>query len=214
LNITQKLKKYIEDYKFDLMLYLAEKYSVRLTELIVDDFEISAEIRQKVVDDLSKKLQKEIEKYRIKAIEQKTQTKCIGCGACCKFAVSEYSYNELKKAIKKGDKTAKDFLSVFVPYETEAEAIAVYPEYVAFLKECSEGDSYFYHCPKVTKDNRCPDYENRPKVCRDFPSDPMSFLPPTCGYNKWRVQNINKALKIAAKTFVINEIIEHGQKKS
>ena len=50
------------------------------------------------------------------------------------------------------------------------------------LIDNNESGYYFYHCPRVTKDNRCPDYENRPQICRDFPDNPLAFLPLSCGF--------------------------------
>ena len=49
-----------------------------------------------------------------------------------------------------------------------------------------EEDVYFYHCPKLNECKRCSDYENRPQICRDFPDNPLSILPESCGFYKWR----------------------------
>ncbi len=112
--------------------------------------------------------------------------KCSGCATCCKLACSEFSYDELKEKAKNGDKFAKDFTSIFIPYESVDEAQKVYPEYIELLKEKVDGEVYFYHCPKLNEDNRCSDYENRPQICRDFPDNPLAVLPETCGYRAWK----------------------------
>ena len=60
---------------------------------------------------------------------------CIGCGVCCKFAVSEFSPSELKIKSENGDNFATQFLSVFVPYEDVSDVEDIYPEYVQMLKD-------------------------------------------------------------------------------
>ncbi len=128
---------------------------------------------------------------------------CEGCGVCCKFAVSEFSPAELAAKSKHGDNYAKQFLSVFVPYENPNEVKKIFPEYLSLLKNQNESGYYFYHCPKVTKDNRCPDYENRPQICRDFPDNPIAFLPLSCGFNSWKLQSEDICLKLNAEVEII-----------
>ena len=48
------------------------------------------------------------------------------------------------------------------------------------------------------QENRCPDYENRPQICRDFPDNPISFLPKACGFSKWKEEVEPLALKLRA----------------
>lgn len=130
--------------------------------------------------DIWMKLQ-DINKYR-------ENFSCKKTGTCCKLASSEFSYDELKEKAKKGDKFAIDFTSVFIPYETEDEAREIFPEFVEMLYEKLGTDEkvYFYHCPHITEDNLCSIYNKRPSVCRDFPDNPLSILPPHCGYCEWK----------------------------
>lgn len=125
---------------------------------------------------------------RIQIIEQRRQ--CFSCGrctSCCKLASSEYSYDELKERAKNGDKFSKEFISVFVPYESVEEAEKLYPDYVSLLKNhFKENELYFYYCPKLGDDGLCTDYENRPNICRDFPNNPLVALPLKCSYNEWK----------------------------
>lgn len=135
----------------------------------------------------------------IELLKRRESHECFGCAACCKLAVSEFSPEELSQKVQKNDNFASQFLSVFIPYESEAEAKKVYPEYFELLKEKASGEKvYFYHCPKVTEDNRCPDYENRPQICKDFPDNPLGFLPKTCGFNDWKNEIEDDALKLQA----------------
>jgi len=111
---------------------------------------------------------------------------CSGCATCCRLACSEFSYDELLEKAEKGDNFAQQFTSVFIPYESVEEAAKVYPEYIELLKEKVDEDVYFYHCPKLTSENRCSDYENRPQICRDFPDNPLAVLPEKCGFRAWK----------------------------
>ena len=111
---------------------------------------------------------------------------CVGCGSCCRLACSEFSYEELKEKAKNGDNFATQFVATFIPYDSIEDVQKVYPEYIEMLKEKVDEKVYFYHCPKVTDDNRCSDYENRPQICRDFPDNPLSILPAKCGFRAWK----------------------------
>lgn len=133
---------------------------------------------------------------------------CEGCGTCCKFAVSEYSPEKLVEMAQNGDKTAKEFIKTFVPYKTLDEARKIFPEYIEMLEKEGCTGYYIYHCPKVTKDNRCPDYENRPQICRDFPDNPVSFLPPQCSFSGWKLKSQPVSLKLKAEVEIIQFYIE------
>ena len=129
---------------------------------------------------------------------------CVGCGVCCKFAVSEFSPEELTQKAQQGDNFAKQFISTFQSYKSLDAVKEVYPEYVELLQNLAQGSYYFYHCPKVTKDNRCPDYENRPQICRDFPDNPIAFLPKTCGFLPWKLKSQSVCLKLNAEKEIID----------
>lgn len=147
----------------------------------------------------------------VKILEYRGFYSCAGCAACCKLACSEFSPEELEQKAKNGDNFAQQFISVFVPYKNEIEAKNIYPEYFELLKgKMLYEKVYFYHCPKVTEDNRCSDYENRPQICRDFPDDPISFLPKTCGFKNWKEEVEPTALMIRA----IAEIVDFYKNKS
>ncbi len=111
---------------------------------------------------------------------------CKGCATCCNLACSEFSPDELKQKAENGDNFANQFLSVFIPYNSREEAAKIYPEYLKLLDDTIEEPVYFYHCPKLNDCNRCSDYENRPKICRVFPDNPLSILPKSCGFYEWR----------------------------
>ena len=134
---------------------------------------------------------------------------CKGCATCCNLACSEFSPEQLKEKAKNGDKFAAQFTSIFIPYNSKEEAEKVYPEYIQLLGNNLEGDVYFYHCPRLNDCKRCSDYENRPQICRDFPDNPLSILPESCGYYEWRLQVEPVALMLHSMT----EIIDYYKQK-
>ena len=134
---------------------------------------------------------------------------CTGCGVCCKFAVSEFTPEELKLKAEKGDNFASQFISIFIPYENMNEVKNIYPEYIQMLKDNGESGYYFYHCPKLTEDKRCSGYENRPQICRDFPDNPLTILPKSCGFCEWKEKSEVMTLMLHAMI----EIVEYYKSK-
>ena len=153
---------------------------------------------------LSNDISKEIYRKLNEILAYRTKFNCVGCATCCNLACSEFSPEELKQKAQNGDNFAKQFLSVFVPYNSKEEARKVYPEYIELLEKNKEYDVYFYHCPKLTEDKRCSDYENRPQICRDFPDNPLSILPEACGYKKWKEEVEPVALMLHAMIEIID----------
>lgn len=134
---------------------------------------------------------------------------CNGCATCCNLACSEFSYEELKKRAKNGDKFATQFTGIFIPYKSKEEARKVYPQYIELLDNSVDEEVYFYHCPKLNDCKRCSDYENRPQICRDFPDNPLSILPKSCGYYEWR----KLAEPVAMMLHAMVEIIDYYKQK-
>ena len=154
-----------------------------------------------LVDIELKKIPKEVQNVKL----SRESFSCCGCGVCCKFAVSEFSPLELREKALQGDIFASQFVKTFVPYDGLYEVKQIFPQYIEFLEKSeTDGGYYFYHCPKVTKDNRCPDYENRPQICRDFPDNPIAFLPLSCGYNEWKRKTEKKMLELNARSEILN----------
>lgn len=167
---------------------------------VSEDFgHVLENIKPEEVSEFLDKTLKETWQNWIGLLKRREHYNCSGCAACCNLAVSEFSSLELKHKSENNDNFAKQFLSVFVPYKNEEDARKIYPEYFELLKEKAAGEkTYFYHCPKVTKDNRCPDYENRPQICKDFPDNPLAFLPKTCGFKNWKKSSEIEALRLQA----------------
>ena len=142
-------------------------------------------------------------------INHRENFKCKGCAVCCNLACSEFSYEELQKKSSEGDNFAKQFTSIFIPYNSKDEAKKIYPEYIELLDKNIEGDVYFYHCPKLNECKRCSDYENRPQICRVFPDNPLDLLPKSCGYYQWQQEVEAVAMMLHAMV----EIIDYYKEK-
>ena len=160
--------------------------------------------QKNTLDLLQNNISKEIYRKLNEILAYRTKFKCVGCATCCNLACSEFSPEELKQKAQNGDNFAKQFLSVFIPYNSKEEARKVYPEYIELLEKNKEYDVYFYHCPKLTEDKRCSDYENRPQICRDFPDNPLSILPDSCGYKKWKEEVEPIALMLHSMVEIID----------
>lgn len=171
---------------------------------IFDEFPLNS-IGQKwqkaVLDMFENDISKEIYRKFQEVLEYRNKFSCVGCATCCNLACSEFSPQELKLKAENGDNFAKQFTSIFIPYESKEKARKVYPEYIQMLDDNKEENVYFYHCPKLTTDNRCSDYENRPQICRDFPDNPLSLLPKACGYKNWKQE-------IEPVTLMLHSMIE------
>lgn len=179
---------------------------------VTDKFPVNSDgalWQTKVLDMLENDISKEVYRKYKEILAYRTQFKCVGCATCCNLACSEFSPAELKHKAENGDNFAKQFLSVFVPYASKEDARKVYPEYIKMLEENKEDNVYFYHCPKLTEDKRCSDYENRPQICRDFPDNPLSILPKSCGYKQWKDEIEPLALMLHSMV----EIIEYYKEK-
>ncbi len=160
------------------------------------------------------KLENEIAKdiwERIQNISKyKQEFSCSCCATCCKLACSEFSYEKLKEKAQNGDKFAKQFTSIFLPYKNEKDAYKIYGEYIDYLRETlGENEKvYFYYCPK-NKNNLCTDYENRPEICKEFPTNPLMILPKSCGYKAWQEETHTATLLLHA----LVEIVDFYMKK-
>ena len=179
---------------------------------VTDKFPVNSDgalWQTKVLDMLENDISKEVYRKYKEILAYRSQFKCVGCATCCNLACSEFSPAELKQKAENGDNFAAQFLSVFDPYASKEDARKVYPEYIKMLEENKEDNVYFYHCPKLTEDKRCSDYENRPQICRDFPDNPLSILPKSCGYKQWKDEIEPLALMLHSMV----EIIEYYKEK-
>ena len=211
-NIKSTYREFFLKFAGELNKCVYDAKPKNVTGEIFDKYEENSEgrawqksilklIEDGIAPDVYKKL------VTLREYRKNNKFSCKMCGSCCKLAISEFSPEELNEKSQNGDNFATQFLSVFIPYETEDEAKKIYPEYFELLK--TEDKVYYYHCPKVTEDNKCPSYENRPQICKDFPDNPFSFLPKACGYKLWKDEVLNDSLKLQAMA----EILEFYKSK-
>lgn len=188
-DLRKKYREIFEKSVEEIQTRVDEIKPDNLSGDVFDCYDAGSKGRQwqrQVLDMLENDISKEIYRKFQEILAYRNSFSCVGCATCCNLACSEFSPEELKQKAEQGDNFASQFLSVFIPYKSKEEARKVYPEYIAMLDEAKEDNVYFYHCPKLTADKRCSDYENRPQICRDFPDNPLSILPKACGYKKWK----------------------------
>jgi len=123
-------------------------------------------------------------------LSKRPQHLCHMCGKCCRVVTASVSYSELCKKAGAGDKGAKEFLSLFVPYESVEAARQVDAEVVDnIIARLSEDgnctDTVFYYCKYLGSDNLCSRYETRLDLCKHCPCTPWSIVPPGCGFEGW-----------------------------
>ncbi len=153
-------------------------------------------------------LEQEVGKDILEQLEQinayKKTFSCHMCGVCCRFASSEFSYEELLEKSQQGDTFASQFTSVFLPYESMEAAHKKFPQMVndvlAEVEEQERSSVYFYHCPYVGEDNRCTIFGNpkRPEFCATYPDTPLTFIYNQCAWKPWKDETHDEALKAHA----------------
>ncbi len=139
---------------------------------------------------------------------------CHQCGVCCNLASSEFDMATLKAKAEQGDYFARQFTSVFLPYESPEAARAKFPSLVSEILEQTDGEVYFYHCPHLTENNQCGLYGDprRPQICDDYPETPLILMYKHCGYQPWKSELLPTTLLAHATLelcqFYANKILE------
>lgn len=128
-------------------------------------------------------------------IKNRPQRLCHMCGKCCRVVTTPKTYEELCAARDAGDEGAVDFLSLFEPYPSIAEARKVSKETVDnIVNALKENGAYdeskltFYKCRYIQDDNLCARYQDRLQLCDNFPATPWAVVPPGCGFEGWLFQ--------------------------
>jgi hypothetical protein len=195
----ETMSEVFPDYPFKLLTLLHANCIYNDWQDLLDTY-----IKEQLSVDINKQIKK-IHKYR-------ENFHCKLSGTCCRLASSQYSFDELKKKATLGDDFAAQFTRVFTPYETIEAARELFPEYVDFvLTEFSENENiHFYYCTKVTEDNLCSIYHSieRPKICQDFPNNPLTILYPVCGFYQWKQEIKSTALLCHAMIEICNYSLE------
>ena len=205
-NLKSRYKVIFEHSLLDVETKIETLRSVDVLGDIFDFYEEYTSGRNwqdNVLKILNTDLKQSVNKKLFSMSEFRQNSKCAGCGICCRLAVSGYSPEQLNTKAQNNDNYAQQFTRTFIPYKNSGEARKIFPEYIDMLERHVKNGYYLYHCPKITDDNKCSDYENRPQICRDFPDNPLSFLPLSCGFIPWKLQSEDICLKLNAETEVI-----------
>ncbi len=130
--------------------------------------------------------------YEENFLAKRPQHLCHMCGKCCRVVTTSVPYPQLREMAKKGDKGARDFLSLFVPYQSIEAARKVDASIVDnIIMRLSDDGNYneeeitFYGCKYLQPDNLCSRYDTRLTLCKLCPSSPWSIVPPGCGFEGW-----------------------------
>ncbi len=128
-----------------------------------------------------------------RSLEERPQSLCKMCGRCCRVVTNgKYSYDEILSMAKAGNEYAKDFVKIFIPYNSIEEARladkSVVDNVISTLKAkglCNLNTLTFYYCRYVLDNNLCSIYEERPALCKVCPSSGWAVTPPGCGFEPW-----------------------------
>lgn len=222
IDLNKQIQSTKQKYR-EIFLKSADAIKSRVQEVKPDGFEgdifdkfeensIGAKWQSDTLEMFEKDISKEIYRKWREILAYRDNFHCKGCAVCCNLACSEFSYEELLEKAQNGDKFAMQFTKIFVPYQSRQEAEKVYPEYLKLLDDTIDEDVYFYHCPKLNECKRCSDYENRPQICRDFPDNPLSILPKSCGFYEWRKEVEPVALMLHSMLEIIDYYTEKIKK--
>ena len=159
------------------------------------------EWQQRVLSDLKDTMGQAIVESLADITDQREKLgSCHMCGACCRMASSEFTYDQLLQRAKDGDWFSQQFTSVFLPYENLEAAKAAFPAIVDEMMEQTDGEVFFYHCPHVTAENKCGLYGDprRPELCAQYPDSPLTLMHQQCGYQPWRIRMLPQMLETHA----------------
>jgi len=141
---------------------------------------------------------------RVQELLKLPQDLCKTCGKCCRIAtfkggltaeqlleLSQSSPQTEEEAIQVDG--AKDFLTIFEPYESTAEARKFAPEFVDKTLELfdkKDDEMSFFTCRYLGDDNLCKIHEDRPHLCRMYPiPHERTLFNPGCGFEARAKEN-------------------------
>ncbi len=153
----------------------------------------------------------------VESLLKMPQHLCKQRGICCKVATfkGSLSYEDILAMAAdpnvEGSEQARDFASIFEPYDSQAQVREIASEFVdrvreVALKKGQEPDSVsFFKCKYVLEDGRCGVHEDRPVGCRVYPFPHKNTIyHPGCGFEQqgkqnWaRIENILNQLGISS----------------
>jgi Fe-S-cluster containining protein len=130
------------------------------------------------------------------------QSLCKTRGNCCRVATFKggLSYEELvllAKSNEEGASNAREFLTLFIPYETiddVRKVTSVFVDRVLEKSDKAEPESTgFFHCRFLGEQGRCLIHEDRPTGCRVYPfPHENTIFHPGCGFEQKAVDSWRK----------------------
>jgi Fe-S-cluster containining protein len=136
------------------------------------------------------------------------QQLCKVRGNCCRVATFKglLSYDSLMTLATSTEAdaiNARDFLTLFVPYQTLDDVKAIAPQFVddvltaADLKDNPVNDVGFFHCRFLGEKGECRIHEDRPTGCRYYPfPHENTIFHVGCGFKDTAIYNWQKIKEI------------------
>ena len=141
---------------------------------------------------------------RVEELLKLPQDLCNTCGKCCRIATFKggFTYEQVLELSQRNPQDedeavqvdgAKDFLTIFKPYETTEEARKYAPQFVNetlahFGKQ--DGEMTFFTCRYIGDNNLCKIHEDRPHLCRMYPiPHEKTLFNPGCGFKEQAQKN-------------------------
>lgn len=134
------------------------------------------------------------------------QELCNTCGKCCRLASFKGGLN-LEQIQELANSTtaepsqidgAKDFLTIFIPFDSTEDARKVDNEFIdTAISMTGNPDMSFFHCRFIDDNNLCMIHEDRPLLCRMYPipySKTIYFN--DCGFKEKGIENWKKIEEI------------------
>ncbi len=136
---------------------------------------------------------------------------CKQRGICCRVATfkGSLSYAQILALAANpeadGHESARDFASVFLPYDSQAQVRTLASEFVDRVRDFAQSKGQdpdqvsFFKCKYVLEDGRCGVHEDRPVGCRVYPFPHKSTIyHPGCGFEQQGAQNWARIEEILA----------------
>lgn len=146
---------------------------------------------------------------KIQELLKLPQNLCKMCGKCCHIATFKggLSYDEIIELINNPESEesqvegAKDFLAIFEPYKSHDEVKAIAPDfYERVMEKVGNPNMSFFHCKYIGEHGGCLIHEDRPLLCRMYPTPhERTLFFPGCGFEEKCKENWNQIQSIVAE---------------
>ncbi|WP_303672659.1 YkgJ family cysteine cluster protein [Vampirovibrio chlorellavorus] len=140
--------------------------------------------------------------HQVEQLMKLPQHLCKQRGQCCRVATfkGSLSYEEILALAAnpeaEGHESARDFASVFLPYESQTQVREIASEFVDKVRTAARSKGQdpdqvsFFKCKYVLADGRCGVHEDRPVGCRMYPFPHKNTIyHPGCGFEQQGQEN-------------------------